>query len=330
MFEDVIFSEENKLGIITLNRPKALNALTLEMVQAISERLNLWMHQECILAVIIRAVPGKVFCAGGDIRWLYEQGLKKDPKQLDFFSHEYALNKLVYHYPKPYIALIDGLNFGGGIGITLHGRYKVATEQSIFAMPETAIGFFPDVGASYILSRLGAIGMYLGLVGAKINANQAKNLGLIDRVIDNSRRDLLELVQCSIQEIPLLRSTQTRDDVFIPHQEEIETCFSSPSVPTIIENLKNHQSEWSQQVLAELLLKSPLSLMITFEQLMRAKSLSLDECLNMDAVLVKHFMQANDFYEGVRAMIIDKDKIPRWEPDSLEKITPEMVEHYFK
>lgn len=169
MTEEVLFSQEGQLGFITLNRPKALNALTLTMIMALQKQLSIWKEDYSIKAVVVQAVPGNAFCAGGDIRWLYNAGRSKDSEQMQFFWHEYRLNHFIHHFGKPYISLLDGITMGGGVGISLHGSHPVASERFVFAMPETGIGFFPDIGASYLLNRCpGFLGVYLGLTGNKL------------------------------------------------------------------------------------------------------------------------------------------------------------------
>ena len=334
MAQDLLFTEVGHIGIITLNRPQALNALSLSMIQAMMQQLQQWADKNSILGVVICAAPGKVFCAGGDVCELYAQGLKKAPAQIDFFTQEYALNRFIYHYPKPYISLIDGLCMGGGVGITLHGKYRIATERFMVAMPETAIGLFPDVGASYLLSRLGAFGLYAALTGARIEASTAKGLGLIDKIIPEktlaSFFELLTQVDSESSLITLLYNYPSLASHPVSNQTEIDVCFNAGSVTAILEALKKLDSGWAKAMIQELILKSPTSVMVTYEQIHKAKSLNFDECLAMDACLVHHFMNGSDFYEGVRAMLIDKDKSPQWDPVSIEAVRPELVASYFQ
>lgn len=339
MAADILFSSQGLLGIIILNRPQALNALSLAMIKAIQQQLAVWENDARVRVIIIKAAPGKAFCAGGDIRWLYEQGKAKDAQQLQFFYHEYRLNYYLQQYPKPIVSIMDGLTMGGGVGIAMHTSHPIATENYSFAMPETGIGFFPDIGASYLLAACpGATGYYLGLTGARLSASEAYALGLIKYQLASA--DLLRLeaalntgsfekdVRSEVSSI--INRFQQAAIIPFPHHEEINDSFAGSSMEEIIENLNAHAGEWGRQCTQNLQKKSPLSLKITLMQLQKAQNLLLDDCLRMDYCLVKHFMKGHDFYEGVRALIVDKDKNPRWQPECLEDVSASMVTDYFE
>lgn len=339
--QDIIFTQEKHVGIITLNRPQALNALSLSMIISFYNQLKIWEKDESICAVVVRAsADSKVFCAGGDVRFLYEAGLKKDPKLLQFFQEEYKLNQYIHDYSKPYIALLNGVTMGGGVGISLHGSYSIASQSFSFAMPETAIGFFPDIGASYLLAKCkDNFGIYLGLTGNRLNAADAYSLGLIKYIIDEEYFDniLIDLIEANLKQnsftqvdkclskFPKLQ-IQSSINLF---RDKVASCFGCLSIEELIEKLKDLNDEWAKDILINLSKKSPLSLKVTLRQLLLAKNKKLSECLAMDKCLVKHFMQDKDFYEGVRALLIDKDKSPHWNPSCLDQVTALIVDGYF-
>lgn len=341
MFEDVLFTCEKNIGVVTLNRPNALNSLTVPMILALQKTLTLWKNDPNIHAVIIHKSEGNAFCAGGDVRWLYEAGLNKDPNQMEFFKHEYQLNQLIHDYPKPYIALMDGITMGGGVGISLHGAYPVASDSFIFAMPETTIGFFPDIGASYLLAQIkNQIGTYLGLTGQRLNAMDAYELGLVKHVIRTE--DVLLVIKALLETDLSINADERVTDCLnkfvkpmlktsIPEWcSLVEPCFKLDTVEEIIAALNAKNSDWHRETAQNLQQKSPLSLKVTLMQLQKAKNLSLAECLSMDFCLVKHFMRDHDFYEGVRALLVDKDKSPKWQPCELGDVPLERVCGYFR
>lgn len=340
MTADILFSQQRHVGLITLNRPQALNALTLSMIKAMQHQLLQWEKDRTIHAIVIQAEAGKAFCAGGDVRWLYEAGRKKDPEQMQFFWHEYRLNHFIHQLNKPYIALMDGITMGGGVGVALHGSHPVASERFVFAMPETGIGFFPDIGASYLLSRCpGSLGTYLALTGNRLHAADAQAAHLVKQVVPSEHfPDLLK----ALLDADLSESAHQRVDECISrfgrlghaeterHAPEINHCFRYNHVEAILDSLREMDSEWTNAMALSLLEKAPLSLKVTLEQIHKAKSLSMADCIKMDYCLVSHFMKENDFYEGVRALLIDKDKTPKWQPDCLERVTPAKVADYFE
>lgn len=340
MFEDVLFSQEGPLGLMTLNRPAALNALTLPMILAIQQQLERWKDDDSIAAVVVCAVPGSAFCAGGDIRWLYQVGREHPKEQKQFFWHEYRLNHYIHHFGKPYIALMDGLTMGGGVGISLHGSHPVASEHFVFAMPETGIGFFPDIGASHLLSRCsGGLGIYLGLTGNRLGPKDALHVGLVKKIV--ASKQMPHFISALAKEDLSKNAHQRVDQVvqryaFNEFSEPssmkplMERCFIQPTVEMIRVALQESEGVWAEGVDNRLRQKSPLSLKVTLAQLQKAKGLSLAECLEMDFNLVQHFMRGKDFYEGVRALLIDKDKNPKWNPQHLDLISEEMVSQYFE
>ena len=340
MSSDIRFSQEESIGFITLNRTDALNALSLPMIHALQHQLLDWQEDDAIHAVVIQAAPGKAFCAGGDVRWLYETGRKEDPHQMQFFWHEYRLNYFIHQFSKPYIALMDGITMGGGVGISLHGSHPIATERFIFAMPETGIGFFPDIGSSHILSRCpGSFGTYLGLTGQPLRANEAEALGLVKHIIpsENLQSFLHQLMETDLSsnaharvDACLQPFTTTTTSPLIPEKTIIDDCFSKETMEAILQALEKDGNEWSQEQWTHLKKKCPLSLKITLAQLKKAKTMDMSECIQMDYCLVGHFMRNVDFYEGVRALLVDKDKNPQWNPKHLAEVTDDLVASYFK
>lgn len=334
-----ISGQHGNLGIILLQRPFALNALTVPMVLAIQQQLTHWGKDSTIKAVIIRASSGRAFCAGGDIRSIYHKKLTNDPTLGDFFREEYRLNQQIFHFQKPYIALLDGITMGGGAGISIHGSHRVATENLSFAMPETTIGYFPDIGASYFLPRIPhKLGYYLGLTGEHIAYQDCLALGLVDTVIASSRQEQLiqKLTESALPDKRTVThiiqsfSVPTPESTLWSHRKEIETCFSQTTIENILHSLKTQDSEWCLTTADILNNKSPASLKIALRALREGNHLDFDSCMQMDEHLAKHFMNSHDFFEGIRAVVIDKDHNPQWNPASLELITSEFVDHYFK
>ncbi len=341
MSASVLFSEEQQIGFIHLNRPDALNAVNLEMIEALQQQLQRWQADDDIHAVVVQALGDKAFCAGGDVRWLYEAGRAKNPEQLHFFWQEYRLNYYLAQFTKPYIALMNGLTMGGGVGISLHGSHPIGSEYFSFAMPETGIGFFPDIGASYLLARCpGASGLYLGLTGNRIAAEETLALGLIKYVVPSDHFPALienlkdydlsinafEKVDTCIRNWSL---SSLKNGALAADMEAINSCFEKDSVEEIFKALETRADEWGAKTLALLKQKAPLSLKVTLAQLRKAKNSSLAACIKMDYELVQHFMKASDFYEGVRALLIDKDKKPYWQPSELMLISDSEVAAYF-
>jgi enoyl-CoA hydratase len=337
---DISFSAKRHIGLVNLQRPQALNALTLPMIKALQQQLELWQVDDNIHAVVLQAEDGRAFCAGGDVRWLYEAGLAKNPEQMQFFWHEYRLNHFLYQFSKPYISLMDGITMGGGVGISMHGSHPIATERFIFAMPETSIGFFPDIGASYLLSLCpGQMGLYLALTGDRLSAQTAQELGLVKQVI--ARDDLAALLESLIEADLSANPYQTIDaclqnfampakkEAALLEKEAINFYFAANTMEEIVAKLQEKRDEWAIAILRNLQQKSPLSLKVTLQQMQKAKFLSMTDCMKMDYRLVSHFMRDSDFYEGVRALLVDKDKSPHWQPASLELVSDAKVAEYF-
>lgn len=341
MTVDITFSREKHIGLVNLNRLQALNALTLPMIKALQQQLLSWQVDDSIHAVVVRSEGGKAFCAGGDVRWLYETGLAKNPEQLQFFWHEYRLNHYLHQFKKPYISFMDGLTMGGGVGISLHGSHPIATERFVFAMPETGIGFFPDIGASYLLSRCpGQAGIYLGLTGDRLQASDAYFLGLIKQIISSEQ---LPAVLTSLIDNDLSQDAHQRVDACLRQFAKpiepaslakdlpaINACFVENSVEKILAKLQLKGDQWALAIYQNLQQKAPLSLKVTLAQIEKAKFSSMAECIKTDYRLVRQFMRDPDFYEGIRALLVDKDKSPSWQPASLALVSEAKVADYFE
>lgn len=336
MTDEVLFSQEGALGRVLLNRPKALNALTLDMVHAMTKQLLAWAEDDTIAAVLVEGEGEKGFCAGGDIRALYDSGKEGTPYWYDFYSHEYRLNTLIHEYPKPYVALIDGITMGGGVGISAPGRYRVATERTMFAMPETGIGLIPDVGGSYFLPRLpGAMGMYLGLTGARMKCTDTTKLGVAthyvpDAVLADFKAELATITSADDVAHVLGRHAEAVHDApSDAYAARVEEHFSKASVAEILDSLAASDDEWAAKTLATLRTKSPTSVLVTFEQLARGKALTFREGMAQELRCVMRVRDGHDFFEGVRAVIIDKDNKPEWKPARIEEVDMAAVAAHF-
>ncbi|XP_026231869.1 3-hydroxyisobutyryl-CoA hydrolase, mitochondrial isoform X1 [Anabas testudineus] len=340
---EVLLEKVGRAGVITMNRPKVLNALNLSMIRQISPQLKKWENDTETDIIIIKGVGGKAFCAGGDIRAVTEAGKLGDSLAQDFFREEYILNNAIGTCRKPYIALIDGITMGGGVGLSVHGRFRVATEKTLFAMPETAIGLFPDVGGGHFLPRLrGKLGLFLALTGFRLKGRDVQRAGVATHFVESKKipdleRELVELKSSSAENVSRVldsyqnQSTLDSEKPFVLHQHmsDIDRLFSSSSVEGILQNLKADGSEFSKKQ-AEILSKmSPTSLKITYKQLQAGASLSLQDVLVMEYRLSQACMRGRDFYEGVRAVLVDRDQNPKWNPSTLEEVSDQSVDQCF-
>ncbi|XP_069841427.1 3-hydroxyisobutyryl-CoA hydrolase, mitochondrial [Dendropsophus ebraccatus] len=340
---EVLLAKNGCAGVITLNRPKALNALNLNMTRLIYSQLKLWEEDPETHLVIIKGAGGKAFCAGGDIIAVTEAGKAGSPLAQEFFKEEYMLNNAIGTCKKPYVALIDGITMGGGVGLSVHGHFRVASEKTLFAMPETAIGLFPDVGGGYFLPRLpGNIGLFIALTGFRLKGRDVQKAGIATHFVDSQKipsleNDLITLRNPSREDIGDVldayhkESAASGDQPFIlaEHLDKINSLFSGTGVEEIFENLKRDGSPFAHQQLKALLKMSPTSLKLTFRQLKNGSSLTLQEVLTMEYRLSQACMKGHDFYEGVRAVVIDKDQNPKWKPGRLEEVTDEYVDRCF-
>jgi enoyl-CoA hydratase/carnithine racemase len=328
MMDSVIIEQDQRVGRLSLNRPTALNALNHDMIQAIAQALAAWRDRPDIHAVVIEGMGGRAFCAGGDIRAIRDAALAGDSSTIEsFFADEYALNRRIAEYPKPYVALIDGICMGGGIGLSVHGQIRVASEAAMFAMPETGIGLFPDVGASYVLPRLpGALGMYLGLTGARITGADAVHAGFATHFVPRDAMPALSAALARDGVAALAGFMQAPAPFSLADQmPAIDRCFSAASVAEIIARLDD-EGEWGAGVIKTLRAASPSALLWSFGLLRRGAGRTLPDALDAELKLTRSVTAHPDFAEGVRAMIIDKDRTPRWSPPALEDVDAAQVE----
>jgi enoyl-CoA hydratase len=348
--DEILLGREGGLATLTINRPRALNALTLDNYRCIDPAMQVWAADPSVRAVLVRGAGDRAFCAGGDVRAVYQagRGIGGDPDlPAVFFREEYELIRLIHRFPKPYIAIIDGITMGGGAGISVNGAYRIATERTLFAMPETGIGLFPDVGATHFLNRCpGHIGRYLGLTGARLHATETLYCSLATHVVPHER--IAELVAAlggiiweagsERHQIEALLAGFAADPGAPPLaalQRAIDRCFAGGNVEEILEALAAEAAAggvhagWAAETRTGLLTKSPTSLKITLRQLTIGRTYDLDAALALEYRLTQHVMAAHDFYEGVRATLIDKDQQPRWQPATLGEVTNDMVDAYF-
>jgi enoyl-CoA hydratase/carnithine racemase len=332
--QDILFERSGGLAIATLNRPKALNSLTLDMCVTYERQLAAWAGDDSVQAVVLKGAGERAFCAGGDVRAIWRAGKDGEPLTADFFRAEYRMNRRIEVFPKPHVALLDGVTMGGGVGISLHGSHRVATERTLIAMPETGIGMFPDVGGTHFLSRLpGGLGLYLGLTGARMKAADALHAGFATDFVPSGRLNELEAALAGPGDIAAAvrdLSTDPGPAPLIEHQAAIERCFVQDSLEAVIDALAGEPGDWAAKTLSVLTERcSPTSLKVTFEALRRAAKRDFDAAMTMEYRLSQAFMAGRDFYEGIRALLIDKDNAPAWDPASLAEVTPSMVEAYF-
>ncbi|MCC8391252.1 enoyl-CoA hydratase/isomerase family protein [Paraburkholderia sp. MMS20-SJTR3] len=345
----------NRIGFIELERPKALNALSTGMIRAMHAALDEWREDPEVLAVVVRSRHARALCAGGDIRFMYEAAQRGDQRARDtFFSEEYRLNHAIFTYPKPYIALMNGIVMGGGMGISqgAHrtGGLRVVTQSTQMAMPETRIGLFPDVGASWFLARTpGALGRYLAVTGATIGAADALYAGLADVYIDEQALPALldtlgrepfergaEVVACIEREAAAYRVAPAPEDAPLAHARTlIDRHFALPDLARILASLEQERArggegaEWAEQTIAVLRERSPLSMAVSLEVVTRAEG-SMADVLRVDLDLTRSSFALGDTVEGIRARIIDKDNAPRWRFARIEDVSAADVERMFE
>jgi enoyl-CoA hydratase/carnithine racemase len=388
----ILIEERGHAGLITLNRPKALNALSLEMIRSLTAALLQWKNDPRIELVAIRGIgkqadgsfsPFGAFCAGGDIRFFHQAALAGDPTLEDFFTEEYSLNHLIHTYPKPYVVFMDGINMGGGMGLSQGkalaapsgsdderanraspvarramedgegGCIRIATERLKMAMPETMIGLFPDVGGGWFLSRCmdsqPGVGEYLALTGQMLHAQDALDVGLADMALSSQNLaavwDALPTAPTKIADLHYwiatnsiaLSADSTR--AILQNRLKIEAVFSAPSLSEIMARLAVDSGEWAQHTAAVLRKRSPLMLAVTLELIRRARTMSLADELRLERDLVRHCFHtkhlnrsgaATETVEGIRALAVDKDHAPKWQPERIEDVTPGMIAPFFE
>jgi enoyl-CoA hydratase len=329
---NIIVSRARRTGTISLDRPKALNSLTLEMVREFSRALDEFGADRDIVAVVVTGEGGRAFCAGGDIRALYELAPQERGRYATFWREEYELDARIASFAKPYVAVMDGIVMGGGVGLSAHGNFRVVTERTRLAMPETGIGFIPDVGGTWLLTRNGGLALYMGLSGESVGAQDAISAGLADVLVDS---DFLA------QLLSELRDVGTMDDVrpllaryakpsglgpLGQHESLLRRAMAKESVEEIIAALEAEGSQFARDAAAKIASRSPTSLKLTLLLLRRAANApKLEACLLEEYRAACNLLRTHDLFEGIRAAVVDKDRAPRWSPATLGEVSDDSI-----
>jgi len=347
MEPEVLFDVSDGIGTITLNRPKTLNALTLNMILEMRRVFTEWLADDAVQAIVIKGAGDRAFCAGGDVRAVRQSIVEYDGDEnpdlaKDFFYEEYILNHQIHTCPKPYIALIDRVCMGGGVGLSVHGHYRVATERTRVGMPETTIGLFPDVGGAWFLSRLaGETGTYLALTGVPVTVGDCQQLDIATHVVSSEKLEKLEadlhaadLSGDAHGAVKAVLDGYVIDGGEAPTADakaEIDQLFAGDSMEDIVARLKAAGTEFASHALETLASKSPTSLKVTLEQIRRGgRATTFAETMTMEYRMSQHFARGHDFPEGVRALLVDKDHKPNWSPSSIEEVSDAVVAGYFE
>ncbi len=336
---EILFARRDAAGIVTLNRPKALNAVSHAMVLALHAQLDAWADDPAVTRVVIQAAGERAFSAGGDIRALYDLGKAgRHNEALQFWRDEYPLNAAIKNYRKPYVALIDGIAMGGGIGVSVHGSHRVAGDRFSFAMPEVGIGFFPDVGATWFLPRMpGELGAYCALTGERFGIADACGTMIATHRVPSARFGaLLEGLTgtVSVDAVLAAFSEPADEGPIMARRSAIDRLFSGDRVEDILEALEREaatasaDAQWAATTAATMRVKSPLSLKLALAQVRRGKTWDFETCMRAEFRIVSRVIHGADFYEGVRAVIVDKDNKPRWQPATLAAVSEAEVERH--
>lgn len=339
-FQDVSFEEKGYAGIITLKRENALNALSLPMILAMRRQLHFWNKAPSVHFVLVKSTSKRAFCAGGDLKSVYDARKRKDWEFLEeLFRQEYSLNYDIKNFSKPYISLIDGIVMGGGLGISIHGSHRVMTQNTVFAMPETSIGYFPDVGATHFLNQMpGKLGLYVGLTGNHFLSCDTFHLGVGTHYVSAHKlkrleTELLNLKNPSKSQINQILSryhTLPEEAPICKHEAEINTLLEATSLQDILGHLARAATPFANTFYHTLQMRSPTSLFVTFEQLKRGKELNhFKDVMNLEFKISQNFVHSHDFIEGIRAAVIDKDRTPCFEPRSLHDVHLDSLGEWF-
>jgi enoyl-CoA hydratase len=325
---DVLFEQRGRLGHVTLNRPKAINALTTDMVRGMKTQLDAWAGDDAVGTVLITGAGERGLCAGGDIVSMYADAKSGDlTNTARFLSDEYRLNATIANYPKPYVAIMDGIVLGGGVGVSAHGSHRIVTERSKIGMPETGIGFFPDVGGTWLLSHApGELGTHLALTAGSVGAGDAIAVGLADYYIPTDRVPALitALETTDADTAVAATAVSVPSSALVARRALIDAAYSAPTAAEIVERLGDDPAA------ADIQSKSPSALTLTLEALRRARTMSLEDALSQEYRMAQRSLLAPDFAEGVRAQVIDKDRQPKWSPASLAEVDPAVIAAYFE
>jgi enoyl-CoA hydratase len=355
---DILFERRGTAGVVILNRPQALNAVSHDMVRALAQQLDAWEGDGAVTRVIVTAVGGRAFSAGGDLRALYDLGrARRYDEALGFFRDEYILNARIKHYRKPYVSLIDGIVMGGGVGISVHGSHRVAGDRFIFAMPEVSIGFFPDIGATWFLPRMpGELGTYCALTGERLKAADGVAAGIATHRVASARFPELTEALCGATAVDALlgafaepagpggrpgegraggpgEAQAAGEGLITAQRGAIDRLFAADRIEDILGRLDAEASQngtgFAAASAALMRTKSPTSLKLTLAQMRYGRALDFDACMRTEFRIVSRVMRGHDLYEGIRAVIVDKDQAPRWQPPTLEAVAAADVERYF-
>lgn len=352
---EILIRREGAVAAVTLNRPAALNALSLSMIRALSAGLDEWERDETVAAVLIDGAGDRAFCAGGDIKAAYRAGMACHEARGEgagdfrapavFFHEEYRLNRRLFHFKKPVVALMNGITMGGGYGVAGPCAFRVACGRTVFAMPETGIGFFPDIGGAHYLNRCpGLAGRYLAVTGAQIAAADTVALGLATHHVPHELwDDMRAVLQAALESAgagdPAAAVREILDRFAAPpaeagpverHTDVVGRCFDEADVETIADRLRTDGSPWAAAAADLIATRSPTSLKVSLARMKKAEGKDFDAVIAEDFVLAQRFLMGRDFYEGVRAMVIDKDRRPRWTPARLEDVSESDVKAYFR
>jgi enoyl-CoA hydratase len=338
--DEVIIERRGSAGIIRLNRPKALNSLTLPMVRVIAPALEDFAADPAIASVIVMGEGERGFCAGGDIRLLHRSGKEGTDEAETFWREEFRLNHAISRYPKPYVVLMDGITMGGGVGLSAHGSHRIVTERTRLAMPETGIGYFPDVGATWLLPRApGEAGTWMGLTGQTVEAADVIHAGFADHCVTSSALPaLIDAIAAlpaaaSAANVHAVIKTMAADagvSRLAANRDVIDRAFSADTVEGILTALADEPGEFAAEAAGVIVSRSPTSLKLTLRLLRAGRaSANLAECLNRELGACKGILYNHDFYEGVRAAVIDKDRNPKWSPASLSEVTAADIDRFF-
>ncbi len=332
---NLIMAREGTAGTLLMNRVKALNALTLEMIRDFQEALDTWKHDAAVKLVVLEGAGGRAFCAGGDVRAVREAALAGDRAPVSaFFTEEYRVNQGIAEFGKPWVSMIDGVCMGGGIGLAVHNGPVVVTENALLAMPETAIALFPDVGTSHVLPRLpGAIGTWLALTGARLRGADALHAGLATHFVPAAKLPALRAALVESGDVAVLEQFAETPPAasFAAHRALIDHAFGQPSMLAIIAALEADGGEWAAQQVVTLRRMSPTSLCVSLELLRRGASMNLRQCLDEELVLTGSVVHDHpDFCEGVRSVLVDKGSVASWQPATLEMVDPAAIAAMFR
>jgi enoyl-CoA hydratase/carnithine racemase len=330
----IIARREGEAGTLLMNRPRALNALDLAMIRAFQAALDAWTGDAAVRLVVLEGAGGRAFCAGGDVRRIRDLAIAGDEAAVEaFFAEEYAVNRGIATFGKPWVSLIDGVCMGGGIGLSVHNGPRVVTESALLAMPETAIALFPDVGTSYVLPRLpGAVGTWLALTGARLRGADAVHAGLADHFVPKERLAALRaaLVESGDAAVVAGFAAVPPEASFAAHRPAIDRCFAADSLPAILAALAAEGTAWAAEQAAILRRMSPTSLAVSLDLIRRGAGATLDDCLAMELALTRVVVHRHpDFREGVRSVLVDKDGAPTWSPATIEALDPAAIRAMF-